>query len=325
MVNVSGLISIVIPAYNRANLLGETIDSILVQTYTHWEALIVDDGSTDSTDTLMKSYTKNDARIKYFKRPQEFPKGGNVCRNIGLERAKGNFIVFFDSDDLMTPDHLEVKIAPFLTQDVDFTITKTKYFNKPPHKLEHEYNLERFPITLENYLSQHINWLTLDICVRASVVKTIRFNESLKAGQEFNFYSKLLAHTTNGIFIPTIVSLRRYHEGSIQSRLKSKNDKRYSSFLSKWNTYLDIESYMSNQEKKALLFNCLKIVIQLKEVPKRNTKSLAMAVLKVFRIKGLYFIGYLFLKPFNKGYFFIRQLYKMGMPDFVEKTDDSLV
>ncbi|MDX1463954.1 MAG: glycosyltransferase family 2 protein [Marinirhabdus sp.] len=306
------LISIIIPTYNRADLIGETLDSILAQTYTNWEALIVDDGSTDKSDTVIHQYVKSDTRFKYFKRPASAAKGGNVCRNIGLEKAQGQFVVFFDSDDLMTADHLAVKIAPLAhNEHLDFTITKTEYFNKPDHKEDHVYELERFPITLENYLHQYINWLTLDICVRYHVIEGLRFNEKLKAGQEFNFYAKLLARTTNGQFVPKVVSLRRYHEGSIQSKLSSQMAKRESSFVSKWNTYIDLQGCMNKKEKKALLFNCIKSVIRLKGVPEAYTFPLLLETFKVFGGKGVYFLGYLLTKPFKKEYFFIQKLYRL--------------
>tara|TARA_A100000171_G_C2140027_1_gene154338 strand:+ start:5035 stop:5982 length:948 start_codon:yes stop_codon:yes gene_type:complete len=310
------LISIIIPTYNRANLISETLDSILAQTYKYWEAIVVDDRSTDTTDLLLKEYCDKDARIAYYKRPEGYPKGGNVCRNIGLEKKKGDFVVFFDSDDLMEPNHLEVKVTPLLEEGLDFTITKTKYFNKPAHKSDHVYDLDRFPITLENYLAQHINWLTLDICIRTSVLGTIKFHEQLQSGQEFNFYSKLLTRTTKGLFIPETVSLRRYHEASIQFKLSSIKEKRISSFISKWKTYKEIEKELSRREKQTLLINCIKVVIKLKEVPEKQSFNMIVTSLRVFGFRGLYFLGYLAFKPFDKGYIFISQLYKMGM----EKT-----
>src|SRR5690554_8063110 len=105
------LISIIIPTFNRAHLIGETLDSILAQTYQNWECVVVDDGSTDNTDEVMAAYMAKDARFQYHHRPPEKTKGANACRNAGLDLAAGEYIVFFDSDDLMTPDHLKVKIS----------------------------------------------------------------------------------------------------------------------------------------------------------------------------------------------------------------------
>ena len=104
------MVSIIIPTYNRAHLIADTLESILEQSYPNWECLIIDDGSTDATKILIQRYCDSDKRIQYHQRPSNKPKGANACRNYGLQKAKGAYIVFFDSDDLMTNNHLELKL-----------------------------------------------------------------------------------------------------------------------------------------------------------------------------------------------------------------------
>ena len=101
------MVSIIIPTFNRAELIGETLDSILAQTYSDWECIIVDDGSTDNTHEIVTAYQKKDARFQFDHRPTDRLSGGNAARNYGFKISKGNFIQFFDSDDIMEPDHLE--------------------------------------------------------------------------------------------------------------------------------------------------------------------------------------------------------------------------
>ena len=101
------LVSIIIPTYNRAHLIGETLDSILAQTYTNWECIIIDDGSSDDTLEVIDNYIKKDNRFQYYRRPVERSKGPNVCRNFGYELSKGEYINWFDSDDVMLPTFLE--------------------------------------------------------------------------------------------------------------------------------------------------------------------------------------------------------------------------
>ncbi len=103
------LVSIIIPTYNREHLIGETLDSVLAQTYTNWECIVVDDGSTDSTEELLKVYFEKDTRFKYFKR-ELLPKGASHCRNIGLGKANGNYCIFLDSDDLLMDFCLERRL-----------------------------------------------------------------------------------------------------------------------------------------------------------------------------------------------------------------------
>lgn len=106
------LISIIIPTFNRAHLIGETLDSVLAQTYTNWECIVVDDGSTDDTLRLLNTYKTNDNRFKIFER-ERLPKGAPTCRNIGLNKAKGTFIIFLDSDDYLLPFCLENRLLLF--------------------------------------------------------------------------------------------------------------------------------------------------------------------------------------------------------------------
>ncbi len=100
-------ISIIIPTYNRAHLIGETVDSIRKQTFTNWELLIMDDGSDDNTEEIIKQY--NDDRIHFFKAART----GAVSKlkNIAIQKNRGELIAFIDSDDLWATTKLEKQLA----------------------------------------------------------------------------------------------------------------------------------------------------------------------------------------------------------------------
>lgn len=100
---VDGLVSIIMPSWNTARFIRESIDSVRNQTYTNWELLIVDDCSTDNTDEIVASYS--DERIRYFK--NEKNSGAALTRNRAMREARGEWIAFLDSDDLWTPEKLE--------------------------------------------------------------------------------------------------------------------------------------------------------------------------------------------------------------------------
>ncbi len=106
---MNDLITIIIPNYNKAAYLPETLDSVTNQTYANWEAILIDDGSTDSSINIMEAYCKKEPRFKYMKRDR-LPKGGSTCRNIGLANAKGKHIIFLDSDDILTKNCLNDRI-----------------------------------------------------------------------------------------------------------------------------------------------------------------------------------------------------------------------
>ena len=91
-------ISIIIPTYNRAELLKGTLDSVMKQTYEQWECIIVDDGSSDNTKQVVENYINKDSRFKYYERPPSLNKGANACRNYGFKQSKGSFVKWFDSE-----------------------------------------------------------------------------------------------------------------------------------------------------------------------------------------------------------------------------------
>lgn len=101
------LVSIIMPAYNSARFIGEAINSVLAQTYTNWELLIVDDCSKDSTAEIVAAFS--DPRIHYQRNVNNM--GAAETRNHALKRAQGRYIAFLDSDDLWEPEKLEKQIA----------------------------------------------------------------------------------------------------------------------------------------------------------------------------------------------------------------------
>lgn len=100
------LVSVIIPAYNAQDMIGETLDSILAQTYRNLEIIVVDDGSTDRTSQVVKGYG---SRVLYHY--QKNSGGCAVPRNAGIERSSGDFLCFIDADDLMAPDRVALQVA----------------------------------------------------------------------------------------------------------------------------------------------------------------------------------------------------------------------
>ena len=116
---MSPLISIITPNYNCARFIAQTIESVLAQTHTDWEMLIVDDCSTDGSYEIALEYAARDPRIKVMR--NERNSGAAVSRNRALDAAQGEYIAFLDSDDLWEPCKLERQIA-FMSQHVcDFS------------------------------------------------------------------------------------------------------------------------------------------------------------------------------------------------------------
>lgn len=107
------VISIIIPTYNRANLIIKTLESIKNQSYSYWECIIIDDGSTDNSIDILKIFCKEDNRFKVLLRPNDTIKGAATCRNIGLFKAEGDYVIFLDSDDELLKDCLLNRVLKF--------------------------------------------------------------------------------------------------------------------------------------------------------------------------------------------------------------------
>lgn len=117
----NNLVSVITPAYNCAEYIDECIESVLNQTYQNWEMLIVNDKSTDNTQSIVESYAKKDHRIKLFN--QEKNAGAAAARNKALELSQGRFVAFLDSDDAWKPNKLERQLEFMIENKYGFTFT----------------------------------------------------------------------------------------------------------------------------------------------------------------------------------------------------------
>ncbi len=113
---MSAKVSIILPTYNRCGFIGKAIESVIAQTYTAWELIVVDDGSTDQTENVVKNYVGQDSRIRYIKQQNA---GCANARNKALAEAKGQYIAFLDDDDLYHPDKLRIQ-TEFLEKNPQF-------------------------------------------------------------------------------------------------------------------------------------------------------------------------------------------------------------
>ncbi len=106
---VNVLISVALPTFNSSKTIEQTLESVKEQTFHEWECIVVDDGSTDNTPDIARSWTAKDGRFKFIQRKQQ-PKGPSSCRNIGWQHGQGEYVIFLDSDDILAPFCLERRI-----------------------------------------------------------------------------------------------------------------------------------------------------------------------------------------------------------------------
>ena len=120
------LISVVIPAYNAEQFLDETLESVLSQTYENWECIIVNDGSTDNTESIAQKWCEKDSRFRLTIKENG---GLSSARNWGIKESKAEYIAFLDHDDVLTPDSLEVRINTLLKENVDLVYSNAYRIN----------------------------------------------------------------------------------------------------------------------------------------------------------------------------------------------------
>lgn len=193
MTLIKPLVSIIIPTYNRAHLLGETLKSVIEQSYTNWECLIIDDGSTDDTETLVLSYLKSDARFKYFKRPDNYLSGGNGARNYGLSLAKGTYINWLDSDDLFDAKKIEFQLEALKTNQAKVNVCLGEFFNNVLGDCggqlwsKHE---EAPNEVFDALITQKMRWPSGAVLWHKDVLKENCWEASLRGAQEWLFHIK---------------------------------------------------------------------------------------------------------------------------------------
>lgn len=241
------VVSIVIPTYNRSHLIGETINSIQKQTYQKWECLIIDDGSIDDTENVVKRYCEVDLRINYYKRPDSLSKGANSCRNYGYELSRGEFINWFDDDDVMLENFLENKVNHF-TDGLQFVIN-TGY----SWKENHAKTLIIVPHTDDLYID-YIKWeakvLTPSVLFRKSFLEGKElFNPIIKKAQEAEFFSRIFFQIPNSQYkiITHAGFLYRQH-----SNTKSEKSKVYNEGFKMSSYFFLIENFKRSQQIKSV-------------------------------------------------------------------------
>nr|WP_315134180.1 glycosyltransferase family 2 protein [uncultured Flavobacterium sp.] len=228
MIKKEYIVSIIIPVFNRSKLLPATLDSILAQTWEDWECILVDDHSTDESLEVMEQYKRNDKRFKVYKRPIKLKKGANSCRNYGFLQSSGLIVKWFDSDDIMLSNHLAIACQVLLGGGLDFVVSDTVNFDHVTGNImDKPYNFDRIKavFTAKNYALNQIGWITDDFLATRGCVQNILFNEIITDGDEYNFFIKLLHHTTKGSFINQILTHRRIHENSITIQNKINQTK----------------------------------------------------------------------------------------------------
>lgn len=219
----SPLISVIIPLFNRSHFISRTLDSIKDQICQDWECIIVDDDSTDDSYTVVEAYIADDSRFRLYRRPIQLQKGANNCRNYGFEQSKGEYINWFDSDDVMLPEFLATK----LKHVEGFNLNLCGYYLSD----EHFTVLSRYDVEpVADILREHILWKLKIItnCVffrRSFLIGKPLFDEKISRAQETELFTRLFQGLDSREvgFITEPLFYYVQHEGSISNGMSTNS------------------------------------------------------------------------------------------------------
>jgi glycosyltransferase involved in cell wall biosynthesis len=191
----SPVVSVIIPNFNRGSLITETITSVIQQTYLAWEAIIVDDGSTDNSVTVVRKFQENDSRIKLIVR-NRLPKGAPTCRNIGLENSSGRYVMFLDSDDLIKESCLESRLSfAFSNPHLDFLVFSCLLFKEHTNDTNILWNVFTEENDLDRFLKLDVPWQTAAVLYKKSTFEKYgNWDESLLSFQDWELAVRMLTN-----------------------------------------------------------------------------------------------------------------------------------
>lgn len=178
------LVSIIVPSYNQASYISETLNSVLAQTYINWECIVVDDGSVDETPNIVKHFLEKDERFKYFRQNNQGP---STARNNGILKSRGEYILPLDSDDKISSLYLQEAVSAFLWNPlIKIVYCNARYFGERKEKWN-----------LPDYLYENILFYNMIFCSaiyrRRDYDKTKGYNANMKNGlEDWDFWLSLL-------------------------------------------------------------------------------------------------------------------------------------
>ena len=218
---MESLISVIIPVYNTESYIGVCLESLVKQTYTNFEVLMIDDGSTDNSGRICQEYTESDSRFHYYRKENG---GVSSARNLGIEYSRGDYLTFVDSDDWVEEDFLEVLYSALISESASVSISTYKRFSMEDntwyvHSFQRGYEKLVF-----NYLELINELIDLDSfdhsyrfvsgkLVRRDILGDIRFNTLTILGEDMEFWFKIYLISPKSVYINRDSYVYRIAEG----------------------------------------------------------------------------------------------------------------
>lgn len=208
------LVSVVMPAYNVAPFISDTLDSVFAQTFTDFEVVVVNDGSPD-TEELERALAAYEGRVVYLRQEN---RGAGAARNAGVRAARGEFVAFLDADDLWLPDYLSEQLGFMRAGGYDLVYADALLFGDSP--LAGRTFMDIAPsdgeVTFRSLISGRCNVITSGVVARKSLVlEAGLFDEGLRNSQDFELWVRLVRRGARAAYQRKVLLRYRYHEDSL--------------------------------------------------------------------------------------------------------------
>ena len=257
--------SVIVPVYNVKDYLHECVDSILAQTFTDFELILVDDGSTDGSGAICDAYAQQDARVQVVHKENG---GQSTARNCGVNKAQGQFVVFLDSDDFLAMPKFLEDVQAKVTEKTQVVLFRYKKYYRPDKQDDCGISLAN--IRFENKGELFYELVKRDAffcscwskCVSLNLLRTnnIRFDEHLMC-EDMDWYYSLLQYAEHFVVIDQAYICYRQRENSVTSSFKEKSIADYIKTLQKWERVFS--ELPEGREKQALLSSLAKLYCNL--------------------------------------------------------------
>ncbi len=208
------LVSIIIPAFNAAEYIGETLDSVFAQTFTDYEVVVINDGSRD-TEALEKVLERYPEKLRYIKQEN---KGAAAARNTGLRAAAGELVAFLDADDTWLPNFLEQQINLLQRSGADFVYADALLVGESPlsGRTFMQAQPSRGEVTAASLLAVEVTVLTSTVLARKQpIIEVGLFNESIKRGHDFELWLRLAKHGVRFAYQHDVLAHHRIIESGL--------------------------------------------------------------------------------------------------------------
>lgn len=226
-----GLVSIIIPTHNREDMICETLDSVKNQTYKDIEVLVVDDHSEDKTKEVIREYILNHSELKVLLFEND-GKGACAARNKGIRESKGEYLQFFDDDDLMFEHHIERKVKAIEEGEYDYAACDFSYFDNETGECVGHKVISAVEHNCVSHLLTQSFPCPCYMFKRRTIEKMGLWDERIKRLQDMVYFQRLFLLDMKGTYLKDELFDVRRHNGSITSHCAASPEGYYAQFFS---------------------------------------------------------------------------------------------